>query len=336
MAKQVRSDHISLPGSSGTAHAFDVSRWTATHADSPAVYTLLSYHGGDASQGPTVLYVGETENLAAELSLHRSYPCMETFVDAVGSLPAVAALERAGIRQDLISAHKPPCETCWPPMPVEAGGPAPYPDRVVGGCLAQLALLDLRLEHAVRQRRVIRFVHERRHCEVEPHVYGIQADGHTALFAYQTSFGAGGGSMDPWKTFRLSEIHGLVITDRPCGGARPYAESPIAVTFIQSEAVALRAAGERVPDDTTPEALGELRRKVAGAVRQLRAQAFELRRIEADCARLAVRLARSDAPPELASTLAAIQSARPRVEQGLIDLIPEVAELQRRLPSIAG
>ncbi len=336
MPNSVRSDHISLPGSSGTAHAFEVSRWAKTHAEVPAVYALLSYHGGDASHGPTVLYVGEAENLDAELSVHRTYPCMETFVDAVGSLPAATALERAEIRHDLISAHKPPCETCWPPIPAEPGGPAPYPDRAVGGCLAQLALLDLRLEHAVRQRRVIRFVHERRHCEVEAHAYGIQADGRTVLFAYQTSFGAGGGSINPWKTFRLSEIHGLVITDRPCGGARPYAENPIAVTFTQSEAVALRAADAREPDDTTPEALRELRRKVAGAVRQLRAQAFELRRIEADCARLEVRLGRSDASPELASTLAAIQAALPQVEQGLLNLIPEVAELQRRLPSIAG
>ena len=336
MPKTVLPDHISLPGSSGKAHTFEVSRWATTHAEAPCVFALLSRHGGDASSDPTVLYVGEAENLDVALSVHAGYPCMQSFVDAVGSLPAAAAVERAEIRQDLISAHNPPCETCWPPIPDGPEGTAPYPDRVVGGCLAELALLDLRLEHAVRQRRVLRFVHLRRHCEVEPHAYGIQADGHTVLFAYQTSFGAGGGSINPWKTFRLSEIHGLVLTDRPCGGARPHVESPIAVTFAQSEGVALRTADARVVDDATPGAVRELRRQVAGAVRQLRAQAFELRRIEADCARLEHRLGRSDAPPELAATLAAIQVARPRVEQGLINLIPEVAELQRRLPSIAG
>lgn len=328
-------DYVSLPGSSGRRHVFEVSRWANPHPDTPSVYALLSYHGGADSADPTVLYVGESENLDAALSVHGEYPCMETFVDAVGSLHVAAAAERTEIRDDLNAGQRPPCEGCWPPIPVGPEGTVPYPDRVVGGCVAEQLLLDRRIESAVRRSCVIRFVHDRKHCEVEPHAYGIGLDGHSVLFAYQTSFGAGAGSIEPWKTFRLTEIHGLVITDRPCGGARPSAESQIAVTFTQSEGVARRTARETVEGEP-PGSVDDLRRRVEVAVDRLRHQVFELRRIEADCARLEHRIALADAPPEVASLLAVVQAEQPRMQQELLDLIPEVATLQRQLSSFGG
>lgn len=335
MAHTAIPNPVPLAGSSGRLHSFEVSRWTAAQADTPGVYALLSRHGGRLSEGPTVLYVGESENLESAISRHREYPCMDTFVDAVATLPAGSATERAGIRRDLVSFHAPPCESCWPLIPTGPEAANLCPDWVAGGCVVQRELLDERLGEAMRRKRVIRFVYERRQHEVEPREYGVQADGRAVLLAYSTRLGVGGGQHPAWAAFRLSEIQGLVITDRSWGGARPAVDSPIAVAFAQSEVLAVRTTDEAAAGGS-PEAVTELRRQVEEAVQRLRTQVLDLRRLEAHGARLEYQLDLLHAPAELSEALHAVRAEQARVEKSLLALIPEVGTLQRRLPTRSG
>jgi hypothetical protein len=326
----LHADHLTVRGASGAEHRLRVSRWPAPLEDVPAVYVLLSRHG--ASEGThTILHVAESERLETALAEHQEYPCMHTFVDAVGWLAVDSGEERASIAQDLVALQKPPCDGCWPPVQAGAEGEMPYPDRVVGGCVTERVTLDLRLEEAVRRKRIIRFVHDRRRVEAEPRDYGVREDGTLVLFAYETSYGAGGGGRKPWKTFPLDEIHGLVVTDRPWGGARPSVPSPVAVTFTSE-----RSAGPEIDEEADPlrtadplDLLRPLRRNVADLVRKLRHQLLELWGLEARAARLKYRLSNRGSPPELASVLAAVEVDRVRVAQEIRGLIPTVSALQK-------
>lgn len=300
----------------------------------PAVYVLLSHHG--ASEGTqTILHVAESEQLQTALAEHQEYPCMQTFVDAVGWLEVASGEERAAIAQDLAALHKPPCDGCWPPMPVGAEGEMPYPDRVVGGCVTERVTLDLRLEEAVRRKRIIRFVHDRKQIEAESRSYGVREDGTPVLLAYETGHGAGGGGQKAWKAFPLDEMHGLVVTDRPWGGARPSAPSPVAVTFT-GERSAAPEIDEEADRLRTSDLLEPLRRNVDEMVSKLRHQVLELWCLEARAARLAYRLSNLTCPPVLASVLAAVEADRVRVAQEIRGLIPTISVLQKNSAQSSG
>ena len=95
--------------------------------------------------------------------------------------------------------------------------------------------MDEDLEEAMRRRLAIRFPHGGKYHEVEPHAYGIQADGYAVLLGYETAVGAGGGTLQEWKTFRLAGITDLLLTNRPWVRGRHPPDSPLAVTFACSE-----------------------------------------------------------------------------------------------------
>ncbi len=333
-------DHRGLPAvlpladASGTVRDFDILRWTAAHPSTAGVYALLSCHGDRGCSGPTVLYVAEADDLESALSKHNGYPCMNTFVDAVAFHPAASSDERIEIERDLRSLHDPPCDGCWPPTPAGPEGTEPYPDRVVGGCITHRELLDERLVEAVSKKRMIRFVFERRRYEVEPHAYGVQVDGHAVLLTYHTTPGSGGEQIRGWQMFAVSELYGLVITDRPFGGARPTIDSPIAASFVRTEVVTRWAAASDA--SASPEAVAELRREVEEAVHRLRLQVLDFRRIDARRIRLESELDRQSAPLELSLPLHAIKAEQELVREALLALIPEVALLQRSLPPASG
>ena len=323
---------LPLAGASGAVRDFDILRWTAAHPPAAGVYALLSCHGDRGCPAPTVLYVAEAEDLESALSRHNDYPCMNTFVDAVAFHPASSDTERADIEQDLRSLHDPPCDGCWPPTPDGPEGTEPYPDRVVGGCITHRELLDERLVEAVSKKRMVRFVYERRRYEVEPHAYGIQVDGHAALLTFRMTPGSSGEQIQGWQTFPVSEIFGLVITDRSFGGTRPAIDSPIAVNFARTEVLSRWAAASSEAT-ASPETVAELRRELDEAVLRLRLQVLELRRIDARRIRLESELERRSAPLELSLPLHAIRAEQELVRESLLALIPEVALLQRHLPA---
>lgn len=203
----------------------------------------------------------------------------------------------------------------------------------VEACVAERLLMDENLEESVRRRLAIRFSHGGKYHEVEPHAYGVQADGYAVLLGYETALGAGGGSLQEWKTFRLAGISDLSVTNRPWGRGRPPPDSPLSVTFARSEDIAPEPADSDILE-APPEAVAVLRVQVEEAVEVLRDQVFELCRLEAYRAHLERELERLTKSEELALELGVLTGRQAQARQQLIDLIPKVAELQRRLPPL--
>jgi hypothetical protein len=310
--EDVLSDpRLTLRGASGAERRFRLASLAASRERVPAAYVLLGRYrqGGEA----TVLHVGEADDLEAALAVHREYPCMQSFADEVGWLPVESAEERPALAADLAAQLRPICEGCWPPvLASDSENGAPYPVSKVGSCVAECVQLDQRVEEAIQERRVIRFAHGRDHVEAEPHEYGLTGDGVATLFAYCTGYGAGRGNVEPWTAFPLSEIHGLVITDRTARGARPIAPSPIEVAFSSSRSQPAAIASE-----------------IDEVVRGLHAQMLELRRVEARACRLRYRMSESDAPSELSVALAGVEAEQACMREAILALIPIVAGLQR-------
>jgi hypothetical protein len=320
-----QADQLTLRGASRAEYDFSVSDWHASRHDVPAVYVLLSRRATE--QDPIVAHVGGTEHLEDSLGDHRDHPCMLDFVDSVAWIEVASGDDRAEIVRDLSAFHKPLCEGCWPPVPVRDAHAEHYPHRVIGGCVASQVTMDLRLDEAIRQKRVVRFVHEKRPVEAEPREYGVSAAGTPLLFAYRTGHGADGGGIPAWKAFPLAEIDGLVVTDRPFGGARPVAPSPIAVTFVSvhspaPEVVEAAAASEAL------NLLSPLRRNLQDLVWKLRKQVLEARRLAARTERIMYRLENLGGPAELSTLLASVEAARVQVIREILDLIPTVSALQ--------
>ncbi len=302
---------VMLRGAAGAERKFTLSSLAETQEDVSAVYVLLGrYRAGGQ---PTVLHVGETDDLESALAVHREYPCMQSFTDDVGWLAVESPEKRAAIAADLASHLRPTCEGCWPPASESvAPNGAPYPVSLVGGCAAECVQLDQRLREAILERRVIRFVHGNDQLEAEPLEYGLTADGVPTLFAYCTGGGAGRESAGSWNAFPLVDIHELAVTGGTARDALPTMPSPIAVIL----------AGARQPPV-------ELASDIADLVAGLQTQLLELRRLEARACRLRYRLRRSGGPSELAAALAEVEADQGKTREAILALIPIVAGLHR-------
>ena len=318
-------DDLTLRGASGAEHIFKLQSLQMQAGDGSAVYVLLSRHT-DREGHPKVLYVGETPGLETSLARHRDYPCMGSFVGLVGSAEVVAT-DRSAVANDIRVVTSPPCEGCWPPVPVTDDPATPGLPRVVGDCVTERLLLDMRLEDGIQRRMRIRFVHDGRMIVAEPHEYGLTPDAVPVVSVYVTGHGAGKRRADAWRAYPLSEISGLVVTDRPFGGARPPPDTPIAVTFA-GKISRSRPTWDEGPGAAGADLLEPLRRDTEDLVRKLRDQVYQLQRVAARAARLRFRREQANGPSELDSVLAGVESDRARVSQEIMDLIPVVSKLQ--------
>lgn len=321
------ADDLTLRGASGAEHVFKLQSLRRQAGDQSAVYVLLSRHT-DHEGHPKVLYVGETPALETSLASHRDYPCMEAFVGQVGSAEVVAT-ERSAVANDVRVVTSPPCEGCWPPLlpPVSDDRASPGLPPVVGDCVTERMLLDIRLEDAIHRRMLIRFVHDGRVIAAEPHEYGLTPDAVPVVSVYLTGHGAGKGPLGAWRVYPLSEISGLVVTDRPFGGARPTTDTPIAVTFA-GKIGRSRPTWAASPEAAGADLLEPLRRETEDLVRKLRDQVYQLQRVAAREARLRLRREQANGLSELDSVLAGVESDRTRISQEIMDLIPMVSKLQ--------
>jgi hypothetical protein len=62
---------------------------------------------------------------------------------------------------------------------------------------------------AIRDRLVVHLRYDWGHREVEPHVYGLNQDGHELLRAFQTGGHSESGQPYGWKLFRVDEVQNL-------------------------------------------------------------------------------------------------------------------------------
>ncbi|NNK48539.1 MAG: hypothetical protein HKP01_06680 [Gemmatimonadetes bacterium] len=318
-------DRMTLRGASRAEYELNVSDWRASQDDVPAVYVLLNRTAAD--QDPVVAHIAGTEHLEDSLGEHRDHPCMSDFVDSLAWIEVASGDERAEIARDLSALHKPLCEGCWPPIPVRDAQAEYHLHGVIGGCVAAHVTMDLRLEEAICEKRVVRFVHEKRPVEAEPREYGVSADGTPMLFAYRTGYGADGGGLPAWKAYPLAEIDGLVITDRPFGGARPVPPSPLAVAFVRERSPSPETV-DAADRSETVNLLSPLRRNLQDMVWKLRRQVLEARRLASRTERIMFRLENLGGPAALSRLLASVEAARVQVVREILDLIPTVSALQ--------
>jgi hypothetical protein len=77
-----------------------------------------------------------------------------------------------------------------------------------------------RLIRAVQEHRVVELVYHAHPRTVEPHMVALHGAGETVLFAYQTGGTSRTGEVPGWRTFFLSEIEALDLTDQRFPGPR--------------------------------------------------------------------------------------------------------------------
>lgn len=82
-------------------------------------------------------------------------------------------------------------------------------------------LLMNEIAEAIRERRVIHMHYEPGARTVEPHAYGISADGNLLLRAYQTAGASASGEHENWKLFRVDRISSLRVSGETFAGPRP-------------------------------------------------------------------------------------------------------------------
>jgi hypothetical protein len=95
---------------------------------------------------------------------------------------------------------------------------------------------DRRLVDAIRDRSVVDLRYDWGHRRVEPHVYGLNKDGHELLRAFQTGGHSESRQRFGWKLFRVDEIQSLHVTgERFKGPRRGYNRADPAITQIYAQ-----------------------------------------------------------------------------------------------------
>ena len=74
---------------------------------------------------------------------------------------------------------------------------------------------------AIRNRKLLRFDYHGHSREVEPHTYGIDANGHRALRAYQVQGGSRSRNPSGWRMFQEEDMTNVSVLADGFGGPRP-------------------------------------------------------------------------------------------------------------------
>lgn len=74
---------------------------------------------------------------------------------------------------------------------------------------------------AIQGRNLLSFMYDGYRRMVEPHTYGTDTKGHTALRAYKVGGGSESGEYVGWKLFHTNEMHGVTVQPLTFAGTRP-------------------------------------------------------------------------------------------------------------------
>lgn len=77
--------------------------------------------------------------------------------------------------------------------------------------------MDLRICHAIAERRLLSFTYRGSERVVEPHLYGVTRKRHELLCAWVRR----DGTASAWRTFSVNQITGLSILPERFDGPRP-------------------------------------------------------------------------------------------------------------------
>lgn len=94
----------------------------------------------------------------------------------------------------------------------------------------------MQISSAIQNKQLLSFVYDGYQRVVEPHTYGIDTKGHTALRAYQVRGGSDSGEDSGWKLFHVNEIRGLSMIQDHFSYARPkYKRNDSAFSSIRAQ-----------------------------------------------------------------------------------------------------
>jgi hypothetical protein len=79
----------------------------------------------------------------------------------------------------------------------------------------------MKIADAIRTRHLLTFNYHDHYRVVEPHTYGKDQKGHTALRAYQTGGTSGSGRIPDFRIFHEAEITALSVSAQTFAGHRP-------------------------------------------------------------------------------------------------------------------
>lgn len=73
---------------------------------------------------------------------------------------------------------------------------------------------------AIQGRNLLSFIYDGYPRTVEPHTYGRDIRGHSALRAYQVAGGSESGQYIGWKLFHCNDMHGVTVQPQTFSGPR--------------------------------------------------------------------------------------------------------------------
>jgi len=80
---------------------------------------------------------------------------------------------------------------------------------------AQTDTIQSDITQAIQQHKIITFTYKNHHRVVEPYIYGWNKNtGNNLLSAYQIEGSSESGGLPGWRTFIVTKIKDLVVTDR--------------------------------------------------------------------------------------------------------------------------
>lgn len=81
--------------------------------------------------------------------------------------------------------------------------------------------MQLLIERAITERRIVTLDYPPGRRRVEPHAFGYSSDGNLLLRAYQVEGASASGEHVNWKLFRLDRVSGLLDETVSFAGPRP-------------------------------------------------------------------------------------------------------------------
>lgn len=79
----------------------------------------------------------------------------------------------------------------------------------------------MNIKNAIQTKCLLSFVYDGFQRVVEPHTYGIDTKGHSALRAYQVRGGSESGEYIGWKLFHVDQMHQVTVVTQHFSGPRP-------------------------------------------------------------------------------------------------------------------
>ena len=92
------------------------------------------------------------------------------------------------------------------------------------------------IKSAIQNKQLLGFVYDGYSRVVEPHTYGTDTKGHSAMRAFQVTSGSESGEYVGWKMFHTSQMRQVLVLSERFSGPRPkYVRGDSGFSVIQAQ-----------------------------------------------------------------------------------------------------